>query len=974
MLKFFSTFYFIFFFLPLSLLAQEPIKEVNTDFFNSGSRVTDFLELNDKLVFPIYTSETGREFFISDGTISGTKILKDIYPGSESSLSRDEFNISQNYAVLDSNLYFIAYEPNSGYGLWKTDGSSQNTQLIYPHIGNPVYRLVSDGSQLFFISGDAPRPDTRSFTCWKSDGTNSGTQVVRSGITNSLPPEEVGFSGGNFFFVFASEIQDEFKLWRSDGTEQGTFLLRSRLKSLGLNDNSNLIGSNANLNQNWYFLAKDTSGFAGIWETDGTIQGTILLDTIPEVSNSNNYVRVSDVLLYNGKLYWLFFIEDGVFVYECDGTETGTIEIFSKSSTEAFGISGLAIRNDSLLFLAPNTDQSVKNTAVYQFDFQSHLGLIKSELELDANYPSGSGNRNFRSKFLRNSNNDWLLLYQNRFIDEVWIASDSNFVFEKDEDVRPVPPAIVFENEFYFSNRFPAGIGEISAHSGSLGIYRPVSKLENNSHTIFPEENFRHFFPTDSLYFFSGLVGFEREVFVSDGTIAGTNRVIDLDEFADASPAYFTAFKGKVVFRAFTLDTGQELWITDGSANGTILLDDTKSGPNSSFPDKLTVVGDSLYYYLRFDRELWLTDGTPGNASMLTNFGNGGSLTRSVNQIFPFKNGLLISVESSLAEKKWELWRSDGSMQGTVLVDSAFESIKFLGQVGDFLILEAYNQNTGLELWKTNGFPNGTTLLKDICQGGKDSRPSNGIVYKGELYFTANDSIHGREIWKTDGTDVGTQLLKDIQVGPKSGVLQPNFFVWKDSLFFQASDGVNGAEIWVTDGSSAGTNIFADLVPGSGSSYPHNFANSDSTLFFAAYTDQNGVELWGANAQGFSQLVLDISPGPQHSNPFGGGFVNGSFLFFADKDTLGREIFKTDKNVITKVFEPLIESPLSVFPNPTNGFLKIRNINGSTMPLKVSIFSVDGRFHSSKQILNNGLNLSDLRQGVYLLIFEYFQM
>ena len=82
--------------------------------------------------------------------------------------------------------------------------------------------------------------------------------------------------------------------------------------------------------------------------------------------------------------------------------------------------------------------------------------------------------------------------------------------------------------------------------------------------------------------------------------------------------------------------------------------------------------------------------------------------------------------------------------------DSTPTSIYFSGNDG----------SAGVELWKTDGTEAGTVLVKDINAGSGDSSPSLFTVLNGETYFQASDGADGMELWKTDGTAAGTSPMR----------------------------------------------------------------------------------------------------------------------------------------------------------------------------------------------------------------------
>ncbi len=74
---------------------------------------------------------------------------------------------------------------------------------------------------------------------------------------------------------------------------------------------------------------------------------------------------------------------------------------------------------------------------------------------------------------------------------------------------------------------------------------------------------------------------------------------------------------------------------------------------------------------------------------------------------------------------------------------------------------------TGSELWKTDGSVAGTVLVKDIAPGQRfgyvpySSYPLGLTVLGGTLYFSASNGLE-RELWKSDGTTAGTTLAVDV--------------------------------------------------------------------------------------------------------------------------------------------------------------------------------------------------------------------
>lgn len=317
------------------------------------------------------------------------------------------------------------------------------------------------------------------------------------------------------------------------------------------------------------------------------------------------------------------------------------------------------------------------------------------------------------------------------------------------------------------------------------------------------------------------------------------------DNFSVAAPRIFVATDGS---------TGYELWSTDGTPAGTVLIKDIAPGLPSSYPSEFTWL-NGAYIFSATDsihgEELWKTDGTAAGTVMLKDINPG------VPYSFPARFSLLNGA----------------------------------------LYFQASDGIHGSELWKTDGTEAGTVLVKDINPGATGSHPHGLTVFNGALYYQAYDDTHGLELWKTDGTAAGTVFVKDINPGAV-GSSPVDFNVFNSALYFKAHNGSNGHELWKTDGTEAGTVLIKDINPGADGSHPADFTEFNGALYFTAFQSTNDVELWKTDGtEAGTVMVKDINPGlpglPGHA-PIDPTVFNGALYFMADDGSHGYELWKSD--------------------------------------------------------------------------------
>lgn len=170
----------------------------------------------------------------------------------------------------------------------------------------------------------------------------------------------------------------------------------------------------------------------------------------------------------------------------------------------------------------------------------------------------------------------------------------------------------------------------------------------------------------------------------------------------------------------------------------------------------------------------------------------------------------------------------------------------FLTEFNSELYFSARGSNVsgiGNELYKSNGTQMGTTLVMNLNPNfSADSFPSNFTVFNGELYFTADDGVHGRELFKTNGTTIS--LVKDIKTGSDSSTnLSDNSLVFHEIngflYFFAEDENGQGSDLWKTDGTSAGTVKVLELNTNETTGKLQYFKKLNTDLYFQ-FIDSSG--------------------------------------------------------------------------------------------------------------------------------------
>ncbi|MCX7420675.1 MAG: hypothetical protein NT013_14210 [Planctomycetia bacterium] len=435
------------------------------------------------------------------------------------------------------------------------------------------------------------------------------------------------------------------------------------------------------------------------------------------------------------------------------------------------------------------------------------------------------------------------------------------------------------------------------------------------------------------------------ELWKTDGTAAGTSLVKDIQVgSADGVVSGLrtsVAIGTSLFFVANDGVKGVELWKSDGTAAGTVLVADINPGANGSSPQQLVNVNGTLFFTADNGvkgRELWKSDGTAAGTLMVKDISTGAASSDPAELINVA--GVLFFTATD-GTKGRELWKSDGTATGTVLVKdirsgSSDSAPQFLTNVNGKLFFSAADAAAGRELWKSDGTTAGTVLVKDIRSGPSDSAPQQLANANGVLYFSANETTNGRELWKSDGTKTGTVLVKNISVGTASSNPADMTFVGS-KIYFSATDGVNGRELWKTDGTAAGTTLVKDILVGTSPSNPTSFVSLNGRLWFTAQESTHGRELWVSDGSAANtQWVQDLSVGSGSSEPreLTSVGTSGTLMFSADGGT-GRKLWSMDTTQVPTAFG---QSAVSLAKTSGSQAASQFETNSGSAPIAFNVF------------------------------------
>ena len=855
--------------------------------------------LNGKILFRLQGSRSQgmsstyfEDLWISDGTTSGTFSLTEI---------NSNYRIGDAITVGD-HVYFLKQYRDGYYltesELWVTDGTTDGTERLATFRG-PVEGVVESlhlfNDQLWFVAKQVHNSHSPVlYDLIQFDMARRAINMI--GFTTTKYMEITGASESKLF-LFADADEAGLEPWAVDINTLSTFRLGDLFTSAYVST-TDLWGI-ATTDEYFLFKKATSQRTSDLFMSDGTPEGTRLLTGDMGGWDTWNYERKSGVI-GNRVLFQAPGLDHDEHIWTTDGTPGGTAILTWPESGQPFSSTdGFTVFGQELLFPS----------------YQPSTGY------------------------------------------ELWASDGSHAGPRLVADFRPGPDSGTFDDAVVTHSGILApaidlqGNPQLWFSHGIPGTERMILNISDYARNNSSNPELFHSFQ-NTVYFTAGTEAAGRELWSTDGTELNTSMVSSsaADGFSSNATAIgsirdvlFIATDYGLYSKEFDSD---DLQLLTTPENGPFRLPRTRAS-RMLFSDSLSL---ALFFAYNIDgfQELWESNGTKKGTRQISSFRMPPAHNDYLSRVFGVVGGQYI-VQRYMpgGTRMFGIDPSTGVAE-PLLPESIRPSGSPVLNVGNKFYLSSVDRGSR-SLYKTDGTRDGTRLVELTGQPGLPDMISAVHSSDGGILMTGSTLEMGRELWITDGSPEGTRLLADICPGScESG---PRSFVNVGKYTFFEVYAQGDEHVWVTDGTPEGTDpVFTERTPpGERDVDLYRIFPADDGVLILTRIDK--YEVWYADSTKDSGRLIStgFDDGYAFTDDFQWGAVLGDqFIFQADHPTYGNELFKLNlpnggTSVATESTTPSEFAVASGYPNPFEQHLTVAFKNPYAMNVGFEVFDVLGR-------------------------------
>jgi ELWxxDGT repeat protein len=434
-------------------------------------------------------------------------------------------------------------------------------------------------------------------------------------------------------------------------------------------------------------------------------------------------------------------------------------------------------------------------------------------------------------------------------------------------------------------------------------------------------------------------------------------------------PSFINVFNGSLYFGADDssgtntggVDVGRELWKSDGTAAGTVLVKDIRTGSANSSPFNFFIFNSNFYFTANDGAaELWTSDGTEAGTVKV-------DLLPSINGDVPnnatnYISQVFLTVNANGDNGQLFEWDGiNGDFAADAVNPAATTEVREIVQFDNGLYLYmSYSADDaldiGFELYKYDVATDTYSLISDIAPGlnGSGNPNSSGISnftpFLTELYFEAESKLY-----QTDGT-VTIEVPAAVALNLDNVT---NLFRFGDFLLFEADNGITGDQLYRLDNTTGIITALSAIAGANNDHDPSDYALGQGVVYYAAEDNvDNEQHLWSTDGTTITQLDDTITKLDDIT------IFNDKVYFEGEgSDTIGLELYVYDP-ATASISQLTGLGSIQIALNPLDNIIYLK---GETSLVKsYNIYDLAGRNVQSGVLKGKSIS-NQLSSGTYIL-------